>query len=154
MTLIALLFASSLTFSPDLPDRIPSTDTWEVKIDETFERRIAEDVFSLGTRLLQFVQIRGVCPEELRAHCTYRVKHELRQVVEDKKLKAFVQRYVVLGPTGVRAEGVSYFSWENGNPILGVYFRWEGHWVREHDLPELKEAAMDFLNMLMQRHQS
>jgi hypothetical protein len=152
--LFTLLAALSLVFAPSLPENVPDTSAWPVMVNETFTRPIAADVVRFGGQSLKFIQTRNICPEELRGDCTYTVQYEFRRKVEDGKMVAFVQRYVVVGPTGNRDEGVAHFSHHNGDATFTFYYRKGNRWLSEERGTEECITANDFFMMLAERHQS
>ena len=148
-----MLFAVlALSFAPVLPADVPDTSRWEVMTSETFMRPIAIDVIRPGGLTLKFVQTRNICPEALRGDCTYTVQHELRRKMEEGRMVSFVQRYLVIGPTGARDEGIAYFFYKNDTPGFTFYYRKGDRWLSEEPGTEECLTANDFFKALAERH--
>ena len=152
MFLIALV-AAPLLLAPDLPVVVPDNSTWEVVVDETFQRRDYEDIVNLGSRTMNFVQSRGICPRE-SGDCLYTVRHEYRHVKVGGQMVAFTHRFKLVGPTGATTEGLRYFSMPYGRPNMDMFFRAGPVWIREYEIPELYRPAWDYYQMLLTRHRN
>ena len=151
MFLVALL-ASSFVFTAVLPEEVPDTTDWKVASRMSFVRSVAADIVRPGGLTLKYAQTRGICPEKLGADCTYHVDYELRTLSQEGKLVSMVQRYVTVGPTGARDEGVYHFVWKDRAPIFVIYFRKGDRWLREVEDTEEYETASEFFMVLMDRY--
>jgi hypothetical protein len=148
---LMVLLAAGLAFSP-LPEEVSAASAWEVSLTETFHRTVAADVVRIGGLSLKFVQTRGICPEELRGDCEYDVHYEFRRLVKEGKMVAFVQRFVIVQPNGIREEGVGHLYWKAGRPVIDIFYRHGDRWLTEEPETEEYLTGWDYLMMLSERH--
>jgi len=92
------------------------------------DRRLECRHTSDGGWALKFIQMRAICPASLGANCRYRARYELSTTYIDGK-QTYAHRYVVIGPTGVRQEGLIVSTTADGRYLF--YRRSGGIWAKE-----------------------
>jgi hypothetical protein len=150
--LLALLLAIPLSLTPGLPEGTPDTGSWDVVFSGIVSRTAAMDVVRVPADSLKFIQQRNICPAEAGADCPYLVFYELRRKVVDGKMTAFVQRFVAVGPTLERVEGVAEFDYARlqADPATAfrLFYRKNDRWLSEEFNTEEFIVTLAFFEML------
>src|SRR4030042_5945544 len=108
---LSMILAAAIGRAPTLPKDVPDVNSWEVVYGGLLSRTMWMDAVRPGGMTIKFLQTRGICPESEGADCAYLVRYRYRRNVVERKLVSFVQQYAVVGPTGVSAQGVSYYRY-------------------------------------------
>lgn len=149
MFLLSLLANAVLIgFTAELPKAAPDISTWQVIQGAHITRGIVHDLYRSsedGGWALKFIQTRGICPASRGGDCSYSARYQLSTISVDGE-QSYAHRYVVIGPTGVRAEGLIVSSTSQGRYLF--YRRVGTKW--EEELPGLDSLAGTYVGMLFE----